>query len=58
MGKVAELAYEIQELYIDGMSARGIAITLRCSIEMVLMALESFGVEDNEEASPYATINS
>jgi len=58
MSKVAELEYDIQELFIDGMSARGIALTLQCPIEMVLIALESFGVEANDDTSPYATVNS
>ena len=49
MSKVAELMYDIEQLYIDGMSARMIALTLECPIEMVLGALEEMGVSDVAE---------
>jgi hypothetical protein len=57
MSKVAELAYDIEQLYIEGMSARMIALTLECPIEIVLGALEEMGVADapqeEEVYSPY-----
>ena len=56
MSKVAELAYDIEQLYIDGMSARMIALTLECPLKMVLAALEEMNVEDvdaDEIYSPY-----
>jgi hypothetical protein len=57
MSKVAELAYDIEQLYIEGMSARMIAVTLECPIELVLGALEEMGVADapqeEEIYSPY-----
>jgi hypothetical protein len=57
MSKVAELAYDIEQLYIEGMSARMIALTLECPIEMVLAQLEEMGVADapqeEEVYSPY-----
>jgi hypothetical protein len=46
MSKVAELVYDIQEMYIDGMGAKQIAAELDCPVEMVLATLETFGVED------------
>ena len=49
MSKVAELAYDIEQLYIEGMSARMIALTLDCPIKMVLAALEEMNVEDVAE---------
>ena len=49
MSKVAELAYDIEQLYIEGMSARMIALTLDCPVEMVLNALEEMNVEDVAE---------
>jgi hypothetical protein len=52
MSKVAELAYDIQELYIDGMGARQIARTLECPVEIVLQCLETFGVEDSDVDYP------
>lgn len=60
MSKMAELDYDIQELYIEGHSARVIAIMLECPIELVLGTLESMGVsdvaetpQDEEVYSPY-----
>jgi len=61
MSKVAELLYDIEQLYIDGLSAKRIAAELNCPIETVLEVLESFGVADSpqeDELSPYNTLNS
>jgi orotate phosphoribosyltransferase-like protein len=60
MSRTKDLIYDIQELYIDGMSAKRIAEILDVPVEMVLITLESFSVADNpqEELSPYETINS
>jgi hypothetical protein len=49
MSKVADLAYDIEQLYIDGMSAKNIARILDCPIEMVLTALQEMGVDDVAE---------
>jgi hypothetical protein len=49
MSKVAELAYDIEQLYIDGMSAKNIARILDCPIELVLTALQEMGVDDVAE---------
>lgn len=49
MSKVAELMYDIEQLYIDGMSARMIAKELDCPLAMVLAALEEMNVEDVAE---------
>jgi hypothetical protein len=58
MSKMAELAYDIEQLYIEGHSARIIAVMLDCPNEIVLQQLEEMGVKDSEEHSPYATLNS
>jgi hypothetical protein len=61
MSKMSELSYDIEQLYIEGMSARLIALTLECPIEIVLGALEEMNVADvpqEEEYGPYITINS
>jgi hypothetical protein len=60
MSKMAELAYDIEQLYIDGMSAKMIALTLECPIEIVLGALSEMGVADSpqEVYDPFETINS
>ena len=59
MSKMADLSYDIQELYIEGRSAKVIAIMLECPIEIVLGALEEMGVADSsEEYDPFNTLNS
>jgi len=59
MSKMAELSYDIQELYIEGHSAKVIAIMLDCPLELVLGQLEEMGVADSsEEYDPFNTLNS
>jgi hypothetical protein len=60
MSKMAELAYEIEQLYIEGFSARSIAVELKCPIEIVYGWIESNSVADTpqEDLSPFETINS
>jgi hypothetical protein len=59
MSKVAELAYDVQELYIEGMGARQIAAELDCPVELVLQVLDEFGVEDSDkDYDPFNTVNS
>jgi hypothetical protein len=60
MSKVADLSYDIQELFIEGHSAKVIALMLECPIEMVLACLEDMGVADapQDEYSPFDTMNS
>jgi hypothetical protein len=57
MSKVAELAYDIEQLYIDGMSARMIALTLECPVEIVYGWIEGNSVADTPQEeeiySPY-----
>lgn len=47
MSKVAELSYDIEQLYIEGLSARQIAAELDCPLKMVLAALAEMNVEDD-----------
>ena len=59
MSKIADLSYDIQELYIEGHSAKMIAALLDCPVELVFGALEDMGVADEPEAySPYVSMNS
>jgi hypothetical protein len=59
MSKMAELSYDIEQLYIEGHSAKVIAIMLDCPIEIVLGQLEEMGVADApQEYDPYNTLNS
>jgi hypothetical protein len=58
MSKMAELDWEIEYRACDeGMSAEDIAKDLNCPIELVNAWFKGAGIWD-EEASPYATINS
>ena len=60
MSTLKDLAYDIEQLYIDGFNSRSIANELNCPIEIVLSALEAMSVADapQEELSPYETFNS
>jgi hypothetical protein len=60
MSTLKDLAYDIEQLYIDGFNSRAIANELNCPIEIVLGALEAMNVADSpqEDTNPYATINS
>ena len=57
MSGIKDLAYDIQELYIEGFNSRAIADELGCPIEVVLGALEAMSVADtpqeDEIYSPY-----
>ena len=57
MSKVAELAYDIEQLYIEGMSAAQIAQELNCPIGIVKGWIDGNGVADmpqeDEIFSPY-----
>jgi len=58
MSKMAELSYDIEQLYIEGFNSRAIAAELDCPLEIVLGALAEMNVKDvaekpHEEYSPY-----
>jgi len=57
---MSNFEYDVQELYIDGHSAKMIAVMLDCNVETVLEILDQFGVADapQEDMSPFETINS
>jgi hypothetical protein len=54
MSKVAELAYDIEQYYIEGYSAKTIAALLECPIELVLGQLKEMGVADLPQDEPYS----
>jgi hypothetical protein len=59
MSKMAELSYDIEQLYIEGHSAKVISIMLECPIELVLGQLEEMGVADApQQYDPFNTLNS
>jgi transposase len=67
---MSELAYDIEQLYIEGYSPKSIAVQLGCTLEMVYDWLESNSVTeakadaadwdeiDEDDFSPYSTVNS
>ena len=59
MSKMAELAYDIEQLYIEGKSARQIAAELNCPMGVVKGWIEGNNVSEcEEELDPYNTVNS
>ena len=48
MSKMAELAYDIEQLYIEGFSPKSIAVQLECPLTMVYDWLESNNVDDTK----------
>ena len=49
MSKVAELAYDIEQLYIEGFSAKTISAMLECPIEIVYGWIEGNSVADMQQ---------
>lgn len=58
MSKVAELAYDIEQLYIEGHSPKMIAKILECPVEIVYEWIEGESLSADEDLDPYNTINS
>jgi len=60
MSAMSDLAYDIEQLYIEGYSPKTIAAMLSCPIEQVYGWLESNNVAETpqDEFDPYQTINS
>jgi DNA-directed RNA polymerase specialized sigma24 family protein len=59
MSKLSELAYDIEQLYIEGYSPKSIAMQLGCPIGMVYDWLEDSNLEDPDVAeSPQEEIYS
>ena len=60
MSKMAELAWDIEQLYIEGLSAKKIAKELGCPVSLVEDWIKNAGVADapQEDMSPFDTINS
>jgi len=48
MSKVAELAYDIEQLYIEGYSPKSIAVQLECPLTMVYDWLEANSVAESK----------
>ena len=46
MSKMAELEYDIEQLYIEGFSPKSIAVQLECPLELVYDWLESNSIKE------------
>ena len=57
MSKVAELMYDIEQLYIEGFNSRAIAEELGCPLQIVLDAIKEMNVEDAAESEEYSPYN-
>lgn len=49
MSKLAELSYDIEQLYIEGHSPRMIALMLECPVDMVYSWIEEQNVDIEED---------
>jgi hypothetical protein len=60
MSAMKDLAWDIENLYIEGFNSRAIAEELDCPLEIVQDALKEMNVEDDKLwiGDPFATINS
>jgi len=58
MSKMSELAYDIEQLYIEGLNAGQIARELNCPKEIVLDWIADQSLREPESLDPYDTINS
>ena len=61
MSRVAELAYDIEQLFIEGHGPKMIAMMLDCPVEVVYDWLAQENLEDEEQLEtfdPFETVNS
>ncbi len=58
MSKMSDLAYDIEQMYIEGISPKRIAEILECPIETVYDWIDGEGLSGGEDLDPYNTINS
>ena len=49
MSKISNLIYDIEQLYIEGHSAKTIAIMLECPITIIYDWIEGNGVADEQQ---------
>lgn len=53
MSKMSELAYDIEQLYIEGYGPKSIALQLDCPLEVVYDWIEGNSLSAEESADPY-----
>lgn len=61
MSKMSDLAYDIEQLYIDGHSVKSISRELNCPVEMVEDWIKGNGLGTfslTDDFSPFITVNS
>ncbi len=58
MSKMSELAYDIEQLYIEGLNVGQIARELNCPKEIVQDWLADQSLREFEDLDPYNTVNS
>jgi len=51
MSKLAELSYDIEQLYIEGYSPRTISVMLDCPIDIVYDWLEEINIDAAEDTA-------
>jgi hypothetical protein len=54
---MSELAYDIEQLYIEGFSAKNIAVQLNCPIDIVNGWLAEVGVAETPQEEVYSPYN-
>ena len=52
MSKMAELAYDIEQLYIEGFSPKAIAVQLECPLSVIYDWLEATNVAEEPDQAP------
>jgi hypothetical protein len=57
MSKMSDMAYEIEQLYIEGYSAKTISIMLECPIDLVYNWIEGNGVADMQHGEDEHSAN-
>lgn len=58
MSKIAELAYDIQEMYIEGLKPQSISNQLGVPVSVIYDWIETQGLNAEDEYDPYITVNS
>lgn len=58
MSKVSDLSYDIEQLYIEGKSAKAIARELNCPKHIVDDWIKEMNVGEDAQYDPYETVNS
>ena len=53
MSKVADLAYDIEQLYIEGLTEKNIAKTLNIPVEIVYAWAKEFGIDTDVDAAEW-----